>query len=166
MNRVAQLTQKTNQFNLSTRRYTEQQIASMAEDPGWGVYSIRVRDRFGDNGLVGVAIASYRETQCEIDTLLLSCRVIGRTVETALLSALADNARHRGLRSITGWFIATKQNEPAKNFYSSHGFTCTATDGPRSLWELDLDRNPIRRPEWIQLSNTVENGRSKEAWPS
>src|ERR1035437_9609104 len=86
--RVAQLTQKTNQFNLTTRRYTEPQIAEMAKQPEWHIFSIRVRDRFGDHGLVGVAIAHDEGEQCEVDTFLLSCRVIGRTVETALLAPL------------------------------------------------------------------------------
>ena len=87
--RTAQLTQKTNQFNLTTRRYSEQQIMTITTDPAWRVYTIRARDRFGDNGLIGVAITRTQEETCEIDTLLLSCRVIGRTVETALLAEIA-----------------------------------------------------------------------------
>ncbi|MGH9645194.1 MAG: HAD-IIIC family phosphatase, partial [Bryobacteraceae bacterium] len=81
--RVAQLTQKTNQFNLTTKRYTEQEIERLAAIPGWFVYSATVRDRFGDNGIVGVLIVSKTGHVLELDTLLLSCRVIGRTVETA-----------------------------------------------------------------------------------
>jgi FkbH-like protein len=98
--RVAQLTQKTNQFNLTTRRYTEPQIAEMAKQPDWHIFSIKVRDRFGDHGLVGVAIAHDQGEQCEVDTFLLSCRVIGRTVETALLAHLAESARRRGCKRL------------------------------------------------------------------
>jgi len=90
--RVAQLTQKTNQFNLTTRRYTESQIAEMAKHPAWNIFSIRVRDRFGDHGIVGVAITHDQGDQCEVDTFLLSCRVIGRTIETALLAHIAKSA--------------------------------------------------------------------------
>src|SRR5262249_4723054 len=90
--RVAQLTQKTNQFNLTTKRYTEHQIAAMAECAGWRVWTLRVKDRYADNGLVGVAIARIECGVCEIDTFLMSCRVIGRTVETAFLSHLASDA--------------------------------------------------------------------------
>ena len=79
--RVSQLTQKTNQFNLTTRRYTEQQIAGMAAAPNWRVWSLRVKDRYADNGLVGVAIARVDGEVCEIDSFLMSCRVIGRTLE-------------------------------------------------------------------------------------
>ena len=120
--RIAQLTQKTNQFNLTTRRYTEQQIADLAADPQWQVMSIRVKDRFGDHGLVGVAITHDEGDACEIDTFLLSCRVIGRTVESALLSYLAEGASSRRRRRLSGWFLPTKKNVPARDFYQQHGF--------------------------------------------
>ena len=100
--RVAQLTQKTNQFNLTTRRYSEQKIAELAASSHWSVYSIRVKDRFGDNGIVGVMITHDAGKVCEIDTFLLSCRVIGRTIETALLSFMVDSARARGMEQLQG----------------------------------------------------------------
>jgi len=74
--RVAQLTQKTNQYNATTRRYTEQQIEDFASRADWSVYSVQVRDRFGDNGIVGVIVSRAEEQSWEIDTFLLSCRVI------------------------------------------------------------------------------------------
>ena len=98
--RIAQLTNKTNQFNLTTRRYTEQQISQMASSPGWHCFSVRLYDRFGDNGLVGVAITHQQGTTCEIDTLLLSCRVIGRTVESAFLCFLGNARPQAGRRSL------------------------------------------------------------------
>ena len=110
LTRISQLTQKTNQFNLTTRRYSEQQISDMAARKEWQVTSIRVRDRFGDHGLVGVAITHDEGDACKIDTLLLSCRIIGRTVETALLSYLAECAAARGRRRLLGWFLPTKKN--------------------------------------------------------
>ena len=148
--RIAQLTHKTNQFNLTTRRYSEQQIAGMAADRDWRVYSLRVRDRFGDNGLVGVAITRYQERICEIDTFLLSCRVIGRTVETAILATIAEQARIKGSESLIGWFLPTKKNAPAKDFYSSHGFTCTLEEDGKSRWEFDLTRGDILSPSWFK----------------
>ena len=149
--RVAQLTQKTNQFNATTRRYSEQQIAEIAARPHWQVFSMRVRDRYGDHGLVGVAITRDDGDSCEIDTFLLSCRVIGRNLETALLSHLAEAARARGLTSIKGWFFSTKKNAPAKDFYAQHGFTLAATNGDGSLWVLDLRTALIECPEWVKL---------------
>jgi FkbH-like protein len=149
--RIAQLTNKTNQFNLTTRRYSEQQISDLAAKPGWDCYSIRVRDRFGDNGLVGVAITHQQGDVAEIDTFLLSCRVIGRTVETAFLSFLASRARSKGARHLQGWFLPTKKNAPARNFYSEHGFAAAHQNGDGTLWSLDLAANPLPSPEWIRL---------------
>jgi FkbH-like protein len=149
--RVAQLTQKTNQFNVTTRRYTEQEISDKAASPDWGVYSIRVRDRFADNGLVGVAILHFDGDGCEIDTLLLSCRVIGRTVETAFLAWLIERAEARGAKRIAGWFLPTKKNAPAKDFYASHGFDRASEDSRGVLWALDLPQSRVVRPEWVRL---------------
>ncbi len=151
--RVAQLTQKTNQFNLTTRRYTEQQIAEMSARPGWHIFSIKVKDRFGDHGLVGVAIAHDEGEHCEVDTFLLSCRVIGRTVETALLAHIAKSAAERGCKRLVGCFLPTKKNAPARDFYQQHGFQRKEGDGngPGSLWALDLENSPLRSPDWIKL---------------
>ena len=150
--RVAQLTQKTNQFNLTTRRYSEQQIADMAARPGWRVISLRVRDRYGDHGLVGVAITHDERESCEIDTLLLSCRVIGRNVETALLSYVAQTAAGRGMKALRGLFVPTKKNAPAKEFYAQHGFSMSSTNGDGSVWTLDLQTARVECPEWVKLS--------------
>jgi FkbH-like protein len=155
--RVAQLTQKTNQFNLTTRRYTEPQIAEMAKQPEWHIFSIRARDRFGDHGLVGVAIAHDEGEQCEVDTFLLSCRVIGRTVETALLAHLAESAAQRGRKRLVGWFLPTKKNAPARDFYQQHGFERQETNGAGSLWALDLKSSTLRCPDWIQRKVTAES---------
>jgi FkbH-like protein len=154
--RVAQLTQKTNQFNLTTRRYTEPQIAEMAKQPGWHIFSIRVRDRFGDHGLVGVAITHDVGEQCEVDTFLLSCRVIGRTVETALLAHLAESAAQRGRKRLEGWFLPTKKNAPSRDFYEQHGFEWQLTNCEGSLWTLDLKSSTLRCPDWIKLKVTAE----------
>jgi FkbH-like protein len=149
--RVAQLTKKTNQFNLTTRRYSEQQIAELAARPDWHIVSIRVKDRFGDHGLVGVAIAHDEGEQCEVDTFLLSCRVIGRTVETALLAHIAKSAAERGCKRLAGWFLPTKKNAPARDFYQQHGFQRQESNGTGSLWVLDLNGSRLHSPEWIKL---------------
>lgn len=149
--RIAQLTQKTNQFNLTTRRYSEQQITEMAARPGCEVLSLRVRDRFGDHGLVGVAIIQDSGESRDIDTFLLSCRVIGRTVETAFLAHVANTARDKGLKRLQGWFLPTKKNAPAREFYSQHGFTLHSSNGNGSLWTLDLQDSLVECPDWIRL---------------
>jgi len=151
LSRISQLTQKTNQFNLTTRRYTEQEISDLANRPDTNVLSIRLRDRYCDHGLVGVAITRDQATDCEIDTFLLSCRVIGRTVETALLSQLAQAAVRRGQQRLLGWFVPTKKNAPAKEFYAQHGFELQSQNTDGSLWALDLAQRPIACPAWIKL---------------
>jgi len=153
--RVAQLTNKTNQFNLSTRRYTEQQVQEMSDSADWRVYSIKVADRFGDNGLVGVAIAHFvvdadGTKVCEVDSFLLSCRVIGRTVETGFLAAIVEEFAARGVSKLRSWFIPTKKNAPAKDFLGSQRFTKVneGADGMQT-WEFDLTKDTIKFPKWI-----------------
>lgn len=167
LSRAAQLTQKTNQFNLTTRRYSEQQLAEMlaapwtslgpssGHGPRWRAFTLEVIDRFGDNGIVGVAILSRMEQICQIDTFLLSCRVIGRTVETAFLAALADDAAGAGATKLAGWFVPTKKNAPAEDFYSRHGFLRTQERDGASFWELDLAGRSLASPPWITLDAGV-----------
>ena len=149
--RAAQLTQKTNQFNMTTRRYSEQQVIEMTP-PAWRKYAVRVRDRFGDNGIVGVALVRREGETAEIDTLLLSCRVIGRTVETAMLSVVAGDAAAAGAGKLIGRFIPTKKNAPAKDVYRTHGFRQTSETGGESVWELQLPAPSLACPPWINLS--------------
>jgi len=148
--RAAQLTQKTNQFNLTTRRYTEQQLAEFIA-AGSSIYTARVRDRFGDNGIVGVVITMPSEDAWEIDTMLLSCRVIGRTIETAILAAIAQDAEASGADLLVGTFIPTKKNAPARDFYERHGFSETAASDEASKWELTLAGRSVSCPPWIVL---------------
>jgi FkbH-like protein len=154
--RVAQLLQKTNQFNLTTRRHSATDVAGYVEDPAWDVYAAQVRDRFGDNGIVGVCITRRSGEVCEIDTLLLSCRVIGRTVEDAILHFLAERNRARGIRRIEGWFLPTRKNKPAESFYPRHGFLAVSQSETGTLWALDLEEKAIACPPWIQLSAAGE----------
>lgn len=152
LTRISQLANKTNQFNLTTKRYTEAQLMELVASADFQCFSLRVKDRFGDNGLVGVAITRNAGGACEIDTLLMSCRVIGRTVETAFLSFLANDARQRGANRLEGWFLPTKKNAPAKDFYSSHGFAKVKEESDGSLWALDLTADSLPSPEWIRLT--------------
>ena len=157
--RVAQLTQKTNQFNLTTRRYSDQQIAEIAARPACRVWTLRVKDKYADNGLVGVAILRTEAQVCEIDSFLMSCRVIGRTVETALLAHLAADARQQGATLLQGWFLPTKKNAPAQEFYREHGFEVADRTEEGVLWRLDLHEKEIRTPEWITQTEAAEESR-------
>jgi FkbH-like protein len=153
--RVAQLTQKTNQFNLTTRRYTEQELADLCTRKDVRVYQVRISDRFGENGIVGVAIVRIGDQECEIDTFLLSCRVIGRTIERAMLARIADDALAAGKTRLTGWFLETKKNQPASSFYPSHGFSQIAGGDGATQWSLELRANRPTRPDWVAVAEPV-----------
>lgn len=120
--RVAQLTQKTNQMNMTTRRYTEARIQSFAGDPAYGVYAVSAKDRFGDHGIIGVLILQHEGDSCLIDTFLLSCRVIGRGIEDTMVQFALEEARERGVGKLVGEFIPTPKNAPAAGFFERAGF--------------------------------------------
>ncbi len=150
--RVAQLTQKTNQFNLTARRYTESELAAMCADPGCLVYWLKLEDRFGPNGIVGVLILRRQGAErWHIDTFLLSCRVIGRTVEEALLGFAVCDLRELGATCITGEYIPTAKNGMAAKLFEKLGFTRRDNDGKQTLWELDLRRKTVAIPEWFSV---------------
>jgi FkbH-like protein len=147
--RTAQLTQKTNQFNLTTRRYSEADISALAGNASSKVYTLSLSDRFGDNGLVGVAILVWEGEDCRIDTLLLSCRIMGRTIETAFLAFLADCARTRGAHYLVGEFLPTGKNMPVRDLYNQHAFVPLDADG--RWWRYKLQTNSLRAPSYITL---------------
>ena len=152
--RAAQLTQKTNQFNTTTRRYTEADVTRRQNDDGWVAATVRVRDRFGDHGIVGVMLARQEGEALEVDSFLLSCRVIGRRVETVMLAALCDEAKARGLRSLRGELILTNKNEPARDLYPRHGFRrVTGDDAPVAVWEIDLAETRVAYPGAVAVVN-------------
>lgn len=159
--RAAQLTQKTNQFNLTTRRRTEAQLAALASEPGCEAWTVRVADRFGDNGLVAVLVLRHAGEACEIESLLMSCRVIGRTVETAVLAFAAARARALGAQRLEGWFIPTAKNAPAAEFYRGHGFRLAAERDGAGFWTLPLDAAAVACPPWIELHCPNETARSE-----
>ncbi|UCH94256.1 MAG: amino acid adenylation domain-containing protein [Candidatus Aminicenantes bacterium] len=118
ISRVSQLTQRTNQFNLSTIRRNESEIMSLTLNKGTRCWVIEVSDRFGDYGLVGVIITREKPGHCHlfIDTFLLSCRVLGREVEETVLVGLKTYCRQRGLKTLEADFYPTKKNQPFLNF--------------------------------------------------
>jgi FkbH-like protein len=153
--RAVDLIHKTNQFNLTSRRHSASVLRQFMEDDAHGVFSLRVSDRFGDNGIVGLAIVQLQETTAMIDTLLLSCRVIGRTVETAFLAYLTDWARARGVEDLDGEFIATPKNAPAADFYRRHGFSSLSGSDTHSHWRLRLVDGAVQWPPYIRAAQPV-----------
>ncbi|WP_373503608.1 HAD-IIIC family phosphatase, partial [Aestuariivirga sp.] len=140
--RIVQLINKTNQFNLTTRRYTEAQVSEMEAAPSVLTLQVRLTDRFGDLGMIAVIIGrSHPEhsSVLELDSWLMSCRVLGRQVEAATLSVIAARAKEMGIASLLGTYIPTDKNMLVENHYGKLGFTRAAgePDG-RTIWELDL----------------------------
>lgn len=122
LGRVTQLVNKTNQFNLTTQRRSEAEVRALWQDLTWHLFTLTVTDRFGEYGLTGVVFCVERADAWEIDTLVLSCRVLGRGVETALLAVLQKRAKERGKESLCGRFIPTAKNSMCKSYYADHGF--------------------------------------------
>jgi FkbH-like protein len=152
--RAAQLTQKTNQFNTTTRRYADAEVARRVADPEWIVRTVRVRDRFGDNGIVGLMMAQVNGTTLEIDTFLLSCRVIGRTVETAMLAFLCDEARQRDLERLTGTVVPTEKNVPVRDLFERHGFDrAAAGEGEATQWTRNIRSGAVAWPDWFRIGS-------------
>ena len=150
--RVVQLIGKTNQFNLTTRRYTDADIRQFRESKDAIVYSMAVTDKFGDEGVVGVAIVKIKDDDWWIDSLLMSCRVIGRSVETALLAKIVADARAVKANRIIGEYFPTKKNPPAADLFEKHGFGMPAeTENNGTSWILNLDTNTVEVPDWIEL---------------
>jgi FkbH-like protein len=122
LGRITQLVNKTNQFNLTTIRKTDAEVRALWQDPSWHLFALSVTDRFGDYGLTGVAFCVERNESLEIETLALSCRVLGRGVETTLLAVLREKAWELGRAKLCGRYIPTSKNGLAASYYPSHGF--------------------------------------------
>ena len=140
--RITQLINKTNQFNLTTRRYTEAEVAAMEADESVFTLQVRLSDRFGDLGMIGVVIcrpADADRSAWDIDTWLMSCRVLGRQVEQAMLAKVATEARRRHVPRLIGTFIATAKNGMVAGHYENLGFhRICGVDGTRTVWELNV----------------------------
>lgn len=121
--RLAQLTQKTNQFNLTTRRYSEQDISEKIGDKNTFVFHFSLADNFGDSGIVGLAIVERRtDSSAHIDTFLMSCRVIGRKAEQAFLSSILSKMKSEGVEELTAEYIPTRKNGLVQSFLPDNDF--------------------------------------------
>ncbi len=141
--RIAQLINKSNQFNLTTRRYTEEQVRQIQNDPHMLSFQIRLKDVYGDNGMISVVILRLLTQNGKkgyaIDTWLMSCRVLGRQVEQAVLNSLADAALQRGADFLWGEYIPTEKNDLVREHYPRLGFkSVPASTSGAAAWMLPL----------------------------
>lgn len=150
--RLSELTMKTNQFNLTTQRMTEEEIRQAMSLPTGGVWSCHVSDRFGSHGVTGLAIFDTDGVRAQILNLLLSCRVLGRGIETAFLATLCGWLFQQGHQEVIASRIATTKNAQTERFFAEHGFVeIESTDGT-SKWLLKKSSVQPTIPDWITVS--------------
>lgn len=142
--RVAQLSQRSNQFNLRTVRYAEDQIAAIEQSDKYATFSFTLEDKFGDNGLIAVIIMEKKDSETLfIDTWFMSCRVLKRGMENYTLNTLVEYARENGFKKIIGEYIPTAKNGMVKEHYPNLGFE--VIEGTETaLWVLDVEKYQSR----------------------
>jgi FkbH-like protein len=149
--RISQLINKSNQFNLTTRRRTEAQVEAVIADPACFHFTVRLADRFGDYGLISVVIGRIAGEEAEIDTWLMSCRVLKRQVEEEVLNEIVRLARLGGASRIKGVYLPTAKNGMVRDHYPKLGFTPVGS-GAEGPAEFTLETHGYQfRPTQIEI---------------
>jgi len=148
--RIAQLTQKTNQFNLTTKRYSDADIKNLTVDKDTQVLNLRLIDKFGDSGIVGVCILKYKDEKAYLDSFLLSCRVLGRGVEDIFMIHALKLAQQRRCKTFIGEYLPTTKNMQAKDFLFNQGFD-------QSTISYDLTQTLRNEPSFFKKVDSVVN---------
>lgn len=151
--RVSQLTQRTNQFNLTTKRYTEGEIRQMLSSNDYRVIYFQLEDRFGDYGIVGLCILNITVTAFNIDTLLMSCRVLGRKVEDTLISEIELYAIGEGVHTINSSYVKTKKNKQVEDLFDRLGFSSTSVGSEEKNFTKSIDKFDYKSP--IKVINAL-----------
>ena len=139
MARIAQLTNKSNQFNLTTRRYTQEEIEQTAADSAFITRYGKLEDRFGDNGVVAISIGEVKGDVLGLVLWLMSCRVLKRDMEFAMMDEMVAAAQTRGVRLVRGFYYPTAKNGMVREFYKTQGFAKVSEDAQgNAVWELDV----------------------------
>ena len=153
LDRITQLTNKTNQFNLTTRRYTFGELTAIAEDSCYLTLYGRLLDKFGDNGLVSVIIGLIKDNELHIDLWLMSCRVLKRGMEGAMLDQLVTEAKTRGVTSIIGYYYPTAKNMIVSSLYEEMGFqNYAANEGGGNIFVLDISTEYSNKNSLIDVT--------------
>jgi FkbH-like protein len=149
--RVTQLINKTNQFNLTTRRMTEAEVRAALDEPGAYTSTMRLDDRFGTNGLISVVMAHASDGTLHVDNWLMSCRVLKRGVEVLEMERLIAFCRSRGFGRIVGRYLPTSKNKLVERHYAELGFTEVPGDGPGTTWQFQLAEHTLPRNHHIAV---------------
>lgn len=145
--RIAQMTQKTNQFNLTTRRYTVADINAFLQE-GAKIWCISVADKFGDNGITGEIIVRTDGDVAEIDTFLLSCRILGKKIEHAFINAVLNKLKTQGIRHVKASFIPTAKNSQVAGFFDSLGFSLVKEQDGNKKYLFELSQPVTVSPDY------------------
>lgn len=156
--RAAQMTQRTNQFNMHTIRCTEVDIRSWMRSADHDVVTLGLQDRFGDSGVVGLAVVRKSTDTWVLHMLLMSCRVLGRTVESTLIAWIAQRAQAAGAAELHGIFAGTAKNQPFADFYHSCGFERLSVDTEAHEWVLKLESADTTIPDWFAIDREEAAG--------
>jgi FkbH-like protein len=153
LERVHQLFHKTNQFNVTTHRYSLAEVERCAAAHQCELWMARARDRFGDLGTVAVLLLKQDGRSLLVDSLLMSCRAMGRGIETALCNHIKSRLlEHRGLLEVRARFLPTPKNKPVENLFESHGFRVTETrSNGEKLYALGRSEAHLESCDWIQV---------------
>jgi len=161
--RIAQLIAKSNQFNLTTRRRSEAEVAALMDDPGFACFTMRISDRFGDYGLIAIVVCEIRGTESYIDTWLMSCRVLMRQVEEEVLNEIVRLARLNGCDHLVGRYIPTVKNGMVKELYPRMGFRhAKSEDDGSELYEMTIESyNPFETKINVCLEDYAAAGNNR-----
>ena len=143
--RITQLINKSNQFNLTTKRYSENKIENLEKDKNFFTRQIRLEDKYGDNGMICVVICEKQKQNWIIDTWLMSCRVLGRKVESATLDNLIYSAKKYNIKEIIGKYIPSNRNSLVKNHYKDLGFRLKSKKSNIELWSIKTNEYNFKK---------------------
>lgn len=152
IDRVAQLTQKTNQLNLCTNRYTDAQIEVIKDSANQSYISLSVKDKFGDSGLTGVAIVSFTEGKGEINDFLMSCRVMGRNIEFAFVDYIIDFLKSKGCEKVSAKYLPTQKNKPVSDFFENCGFSILSEKVGEKVYSISISDYKNKNIEYIKVN--------------
>jgi FkbH-like protein len=140
ISRASQLCQRTNQFNLTTKRYDEKQIKKMSKDRKFFISTISVKDDYGEYGITGLAIVklNYQSKSAEIDTFLMSCRIIGRGIEKTFMNWIIKKIKKKNFYNLRSYYKKTEKNILVKNFYEQNNFKIISNLKIQKNYQLKL----------------------------
>ena len=150
IDRITQLINKTNQFNLTTRRYTVAEVEEVMTNNTYITLYGKLVDKFGDNGLIAIVVANIKGASCYIDLWLMSCRVLKRDMEFAMLDTLVEKCLAQGVTEIIGYYYKTPKNNMVADLYETFGFSLVEKEGENSVWKISLE-NYIVKNQFIKI---------------